>query len=111
MLLSNFSQFAENYFKCNFLFQSVYSSKEPTHSNCNTTHFSDQNQVKVVQDCERRRPDQCNKLQERFNALTREKNLLGNRNTELTNMIRKVEEERDRLKMKLRGEKINQAVF
>lgn len=62
--------------------------------------------MKVVQDCY-----QCNKLQERFNALTREKNLLGNQNTELTNMMRNVEKEMDRLKMKLRGEKINQAVL
>lgn len=56
-------------------------------------------------DCERHRPGQHNRLQERFNALTRDKNLLENRNTELTNMIKDVEEERDRLKIKLSGEK------
>lgn len=83
---------------------SVYSNKESTHLNFNITQVSDQNQVKVGQDGEQKRSDQCNKLQERFNVLTRDKNLLENRNSELTNMIKKVEEEKDRLKMKLRGE-------
>ncbi|XP_051240083.1 CD209 antigen-like protein C [Dicentrarchus labrax] len=81
----------------------LYSSKEPTHLDCNSTHLSDRNQVTVVQDCEQRKPDHCNSLQERFNALTRDKNRLENRNTELINMIKKVEEERNWLKMSLMG--------
>uniref|UniRef100_A0A8C9YSU8 C-type lectin domain-containing protein n=1 Tax=Sander lucioperca TaxID=283035 RepID=A0A8C9YSU8_SANLU len=56
-----------------------------THSDCNTTHL----------------PGQCNRLQERFNALTRDTNLLENRNTELTNKIKDLEEERDRLRTNL----------
>ncbi|XP_044045915.1 C-type lectin domain family 4 member M-like isoform X1 [Siniperca chuatsi] len=75
----------------------LYSNKESTHSGCNVTHFSDQNQVKEVQmDCK------YNRLQERLNALTRDRDLLENRNTELTNTIKAVEEDRDRWKMKLR---------
>ncbi|XP_070683637.1 CD209 antigen-like protein E [Pempheris klunzingeri] len=79
----------------------LYSSKESTPSDCNATHFSDGKQPADVQmDCDQRH-DQHNRLQERFNALTRDKNLLENRNSELNNMIKDVEEERDRLKMKL----------
>lgn len=51
-------------------------------------------------------PKHCNELQERFNALTREKNQLENRNNILSNMLRKMREERDRLLVKLRGRKI-----
>lgn len=84
----------------------MYSRKESTDSNCNATHFSGQNQLtEEVQDCERRWTDQHNRLVEKFNALTREKNLLKNQNNELINMIRKLEEERDRLKINLKGEK------
>ena len=78
----------------------VNSSKESDHSSCIARNLSDQNQVKVVRDCERRRNDQFNKLQERFNALTAEKNRLENNISELTNKLRKAEQERDRLKMK-----------
>lgn len=104
-MLSNVSQFIESFYKGDFsaLTPSVYSRKEPNHPSCNTSHFTEQKQVEVVQDCEQTRPDQCNRLQERFNALTREKNLLQNQKSELTNMIRKVEDERDGLKMKLSG--------
>lgn len=106
MMLSNISQFVESFYKGNFFAPSVYSRKEPNHSSCNTSHFTEQKQIQVVQDCEQTRPDQCNRLQERFNALTREKNLLQNQNSELNNMIRKVEDERDRLKMKLSGKAV-----
>ncbi|XP_033479019.1 asialoglycoprotein receptor 1-like [Epinephelus lanceolatus] len=80
----------------------VSSSKESTHSDCNTTHFCVQNNTKMVpRDCEGKKPDHCNRLQERFNALTAEKNDLQNRNNDLTNRLRNVEEERDRLKQRL----------
>nr|XP_020515385.1 asialoglycoprotein receptor 1-like [Labrus bergylta]XP_029138519.1 asialoglycoprotein receptor 1-like [Labrus bergylta] len=46
--------------------------------------------------------DQFNRLQERFNALTRDKNLLENRNNELNNLIKEMQEEQDRLKIQLR---------
>lgn len=62
--------------------------------------------VKVERDCERRRPRHCNELQERFNALTREKNLLENQNNILSNMLRKAKEERDMLLIRLKGRKI-----
>ncbi|XP_076584161.1 uncharacterized protein LOC143319251 [Chaetodon auriga] len=81
----------------------LYSSKESTHLKCNATDFSDQNQLtEDVQDCERRWTRQHNRLLEKFNALTRERNMLENRKNELLNMLRKVVEERDRLQMKLR---------
>ncbi|XP_042288894.1 CD209 antigen-like protein A isoform X1 [Thunnus maccoyii] len=79
------------------------SSKESTFSDCNKTHFGDHNKVKEVQiNCEQMMTNNCNKLQERFNALTRDRDLLQNRNSELTNKIKDVEEERDRLSMRLR---------
>ncbi|XP_074486691.1 uncharacterized protein LOC141764906 isoform X2 [Sebastes fasciatus] len=77
----------------------LYSSKESTQSNSNATDFSDQNQVKE-NDCERKKPGEYNRSQERINALTRDKNLLENRNTNLTNMIKNLEEERDRLRLR-----------
>uniref|UniRef100_UPI0037E88770 C-type lectin domain family 10 member A-like n=1 Tax=Semicossyphus pulcher TaxID=241346 RepID=UPI0037E88770 len=78
----------------------LYSSRESSH--CNTTHFRDQNQADELQmDCEQKRNDQFNRLQDKFNALTADKNLLENRNNELNNMIKDVQEERDRLKKRL----------
>lgn len=44
------------------------------------------------------KPIHCNDLLERFNALTGEKNLLQNRNNILTNTLRMVTEERDKLR-------------
>ncbi|KAF1387308.1 hypothetical protein PFLUV_G00104060 [Perca fluviatilis] len=49
-------------------------------------------------------PGQCNGLQDRLNALTQYKKQLENRNTELTNMIKDLEEERDRLRTNLETE-------
>ncbi|TDH09102.1 hypothetical protein EPR50_G00083210 [Perca flavescens] len=73
-----------------------------THSDCNATNFSYQDQVKKVQkDCEGELPGQCNRLQERFNALTLDKYQLANRNTELNNMIKDLQRERDRLRTSL----------
>ncbi|XP_037620620.1 CD209 antigen-like protein C [Sebastes umbrosus] len=81
----------------------LYSSKESTQSNSNATDFCNQNQMKEEENyCERKKPGEHNRCQERINALTRDKNLLENRNTELTNMIKNVEEERDRLKSELK---------
>lgn len=75
---------------------------EQTVTDCNTTHScDDENQVTIVQDCERRMPCHCNKLQDRFNALTRERDQLRNEKSDLTNRITKLVEERDRL---LRGQ-------
>lgn len=74
---------------------SVYSSEESNRTNCNTTQFGDQNQVKVLQDCEQRRSDQCNNLQERFNALTRERDQLRNQISELNNVLRNLKPERN----------------
>lgn len=84
----------------------MYSNKESTPPFCNTTHITDQNQKKKLGiDYDQKRLGDCNRLHERFNALTRDKNLLENRNTELNNRIMTLEEERDRLKMILRGKK------
>ncbi|XP_018520423.1 C-type lectin domain family 4 member M [Lates calcarifer] len=81
----------------------LYSNKESTPPFCNTTHITDQNQKKKLGiDYDQKRLGDCNRLHERFNALTRDKNLLENRNTELNNRIMTLEEERDRLKMILR---------
>ncbi|KAG8014456.1 C-type lectin domain family 10 member A [Nibea albiflora] len=77
--------------------QTVHSSNESTPMRCNATHFSDQNKLKEVQDCEPRRNDH-NRLQEKFNALTKDINECENRNTILNNRIKKVQEEMDRLK-------------
>ncbi|XP_041789783.1 C-type lectin domain family 10 member A-like [Chelmon rostratus] len=81
----------------------LHSSKESTRSNCSAAHFNDQNQLtEEVRDCEQRWTNRHNRLLEKFNALTGERNLLQNENNELKNMLRKVEEERDRLKKNLR---------
>lgn len=74
----------------------MHSSTESTISDCNTTHYCDENQIGM--------PGHCNGLMQRIVALTRDKQLLENRNTELNNMIKMVEEERERLKMQLSGE-------
>lgn len=83
-----------------FSILTVSSSTESPPSLCNATHFSDKKQLDFDQ-----RHDEYNRLQEKFNALTRDKNLLENRNTELNNMIKNLEEERDRLTVKLKGER------
>ncbi|XP_071360751.1 CD209 antigen-like isoform X2 [Trachinotus anak] len=79
----------------------LYSSKGSSPLDCNTTDLSDQDRD-VETYCEGKMPGHCNRLQERFNALTRDKNLLENRNSELNNMIKDVKEERDRLRIMLR---------
>ncbi len=66
--------------------------------------------MKVMQDCEQRWPGHCNRLQERFNALTREKNRLENQISELNNMVNNLEEERNRLKINLRGEQKSKSI-
>ncbi|KAG7223714.1 hypothetical protein INR49_015441 [Caranx melampygus] len=79
----------------------LYTNEESPPSNCNTTQFTDQKK-EVESYCHQRRPGcNCNRLQEKFNALTREKDLLQNRVSELNNRISMVEKERDRLKMRL----------
>ena len=60
----------------------------------NTAHFSDNENGKL------------NALQETTNALSRDRDMLENRITELLNMMKTMEEEGDRLKMKMRGKKI-----
>lgn len=82
----------------------MHSSKESTHLDCNKTHFSD-NEVKEVKEVQVYCKPVCNKLQERFNALTRDRDQLRNRNNELTKMIKNIREEKERLTVKLRGEK------
>ncbi|XP_042340448.1 asialoglycoprotein receptor 2-like [Plectropomus leopardus] len=78
------------------------SSKNSTLSDCNTTHFCDQNNVKTMQkNCEGKRPDHCEGLEDKVSALTATRNELQNRNNELTIRIRNVEEERDRLRERL----------
>lgn len=82
----------------------VYSNEESPPSNCNTTQFTDQKEVGSY--CHQKRPGcNCNRLQERFNALIGERDRLRNTVSELNNKIRMVEEERDRLKLRLGGEK------
>ncbi|XP_061587710.1 C-type lectin domain family 4 member E-like isoform X2 [Cololabis saira] len=73
------------------------SSKESATTDCNTTH-----EKEVPTDCNEERPNHCNNLQERFNALTRDKDTLKNRNNILLNTIKSLEEERDRLKTKVK---------
>lgn len=80
---------------------SLHSSKESTHLDCNKTHFSD-NEVKEVKEVQVYCKPVCNKLQERFNALTRDRDQLRNRNNELTKMIKNIREEKERLTVKLR---------
>ncbi|XP_023150247.2 CD209 antigen-like protein E [Amphiprion ocellaris] len=77
----------------------LYSSKESIHPDCNATRFSGNDQTEEAQgNGVQQKSDQCNKLQERFNSLTRERDELKDRNNQLTNRIRAVEDERDRLK-------------
>ncbi|XP_034543082.1 CD209 antigen-like protein A [Notolabrus celidotus] len=78
---------------------SLYSRSRSTP--CNTSQFKDQTQGVQI-DCERRRNNAFNMLQERFNAQARDKNLLENRISELNNMIKTVQEERDRLRVRVR---------
>ncbi|KAM7393958.1 hypothetical protein PAMP_020791 [Pampus punctatissimus] len=67
----------------------VHSSKESSQSDCNTTYFSHQNAAEEMQIyCENEMTDKCNSLQERFNALTRERDDLKNTNNVLRNSIR-----------------------
>ncbi|XP_060941026.1 CD209 antigen-like protein C [Limanda limanda] len=60
---------------------------------CNTT-TKQSKKTDVVDDCKRKTPSGFNSLQDRFNALTREMDLI----------ISKLEEERDQLKWKIRDE-------
>ncbi|XP_037620621.1 CD209 antigen-like protein E [Sebastes umbrosus] len=79
----------------------LYSSKDSAYSNCNATDVSGQNQVKEEEnDCERKKPGEYNRCQDRINALTRDNSRLENRITDLTNMINNLREERDRLKLR-----------
>ncbi|XP_029950546.1 C-type lectin domain family 10 member A-like [Salarias fasciatus] len=75
-----------------------YSSKT---SACNLTHVGGKPTTapKVAVDCQEMKNRQCNKLQERFNALTADKNLLENTNNILNNRIKELEEEVQRLQM------------
>lgn len=57
---------------------------------------------KVVVDCEGTRHQQCNELQERFNALTADKNLLEDTNNRLNNRIMLLEEDVKRLQINIR---------
>lgn len=72
------------------------SSKESASSKCNTTHFNNLTLVKKAQYCDER-THLYNRLQERFNALTAEKNELQDQNTQLRNMIEALKRERDNL--------------
>lgn len=76
------------------------SGKETAPEECNATNFTIKNHSKELQDGETMKPKYCNNLQERFNALTREKNTLQNENNIVRNMLRTVTEERDRLRSK-----------
>lgn len=64
---------------------------------CNATHYAVKNVTKESQDSVKIKPIHCNNLQERFNALTGEKNFLQNQNNILRNMLTMVTEERDKL--------------
>lgn len=66
----------------------LYYGKEWTNSDCNITHASDYNQTKGQTGGEH-----CNKLQDSFNALTREKNLLQNQVSVLNNELKKLQRE------------------
>lgn len=73
------------------------SSKETVPAECNATHFAVKNHPKEAQDGETMKPTHCNDLQERFNTLTRERNMLQNKNNILRNTLKMVTEERDKL--------------
>ncbi|XP_074521550.1 CD209 antigen-like protein A [Halichoeres trimaculatus] len=80
---------------------SLYSSSRAPQ--CNTTQFGDQYQTKETQnDCKQRSNEEFNRLQERFNKLTADKNLLKDKNNQLNNRIKEVQEERDRLRLRVR---------
>lgn len=77
---------------------------------CNATNLIIKNHNKEAQDGETMKPKHCNNLQERFNALTREKNTLQNENNIVRNMLRTVTAERDRLRStQTCGRKITQS--
>uniref|UniRef100_A0A3Q1HN25 C-type lectin domain-containing protein n=1 Tax=Anabas testudineus TaxID=64144 RepID=A0A3Q1HN25_ANATE len=82
---------------------SVHSKMEVTQSDCNTTHYSDKNQMDTS--------GNYDGLMQRILALTRDRKLLENRNTELINMIKMGEEEREKLKMQLRWRMINSRCY
>lgn len=86
------------------------SSKETAPVECNATNFIIKNHTKEAQDGETMKPKHCNNLQERLNALTREKNTLQNENNIVKNLLRTVTEERDRLRSTQKcGRKITQS--
>ncbi|CAJ1053676.1 C-type lectin domain family 4 member M-like isoform X1 [Xyrichtys novacula] len=66
--------------------------------NCNTTHDGENEKGERQADCDRGSNDEFNRLQERFNALTRDKNQLENQNNELNNIIQDLQKQRDRLR-------------
>ncbi|KAF7645314.1 hypothetical protein LDENG_00206750, partial [Lucifuga dentata] len=84
-----------------------YSNDESVILECNATQLTDLIQLQTdLKKCKTKfikLTDQHNNLEERFNALTRDNNLLENRITELNNMKKNVEEERHRLRMRLRN--------
>ncbi|KAM9313848.1 C-type lectin domain family 10 member A-like [Pholidichthys leucotaenia] len=66
----------------------LYSGTESTQPKCNTTGISGNVQIKEVQkDCKENNPCHCNDLQERFNSLTRERDELKGRVSQLQNNI------------------------
>ncbi|CAK6953335.1 asialoglycoprotein receptor 1-like isoform X2 [Scomber scombrus] len=72
----------------------LHSSNESTLAECNTTQLVQ----KVQTSCD----THCNELQERFNALTRDRDQLQNRISQLNNDLKDVTEERDRLRIQMR---------
>ncbi|MED6261441.1 hypothetical protein ATANTOWER_005229 [Ataeniobius toweri] len=80
----------------------LYSSKIAVTSICNMTDFGGENPKKEEEtDCEQMKPGQCKKFLESIRALNRDRLLLENRNSELLERIKLVEQERDILTMKL----------
>lgn len=85
------------------------SSKDTASEECNATNFTIKNHPKEEQDGETMKPKNCNNLQERFNALTREKNMIQNENNKLRDRLNTVTEERDMLRRRQPcGRKITQ---
>lgn len=93
-----FSCFDWNFFISRFAWKLASSSLETVRAECNATHYTVKNVTKESHESVKIKPMHCNDLQERFNALTREKNLLENRNNILRNMLKSVTEERDNLR-------------
>ncbi|CAN9510153.1 unnamed protein product [Ophioblennius macclurei] len=77
----------------NIVLRTAYSSSKT--SACNSTDVGVKKQTvpEVAAGCEEMKSPQCNKLQDRFNALTAEKNLLEDRISQLNNKIRTLEDD------------------